>query len=213
MRTLFLKAKHWQIFLPLILIPFISSFIFGLSVVLSIMDNPPKDLSDLSWIFYLMPFIMFMSGFVQFGWLWSVITKLSAHESIREMRFPMLRIKIFFWIPIIYILLLPPLFGITMLESIILNNPQNITTFISMLLFMMVMHFACIFFIMHTIFFVSKIIKSGELKRDVTFSDFAGDFFLIIFFPIGIWFIQPKINTILKNGMTRKENSLIDDLK
>lgn len=213
MRTLFLKAKHWQIFLPVILIPLVSTFIFGLTIIISIMDNPPKDFDDLYWIFYLMPFIIFISGFVHFGWLWSVITKLSGHEYIRDMRFPLLRIKLFFWIPIVYILLLPPVFGITMLENLILNSAEDIPAFISMLLFMMIMHFACIFFIMHTIFFVSKIIKSGELKREVTFSDFVGDFFLILFFPIGIWFIQPKINAILKNGRLQEESLLIDDLK
>ncbi|MEN9640511.1 MAG: hypothetical protein RLZZ262_2380, partial [Bacteroidota bacterium] len=37
-------------------------------------------------------------------------------------------------------------------------------------------------------------IKLLELQREVRFSEFIREFFLIWFFPIGIWFIQPKIN-------------------
>jgi len=44
--------------------------------------------------------------------------------------------------------------------------------------------------------FSAKTIKLAELQRSVTFSDFAGEFFLIWFFPIGIWFVQPKVNLL-----------------
>jgi hypothetical protein len=37
-------------------------------------------------------------------------------------------------------------------------------------------------------------VKTIELQREVTFSDFAGEFFLIWFYPVGIWIIQPKVN-------------------
>ena len=40
----------------------------------------------------------------------------------------------------------------------------------------------------------AKTIKTVELQKKVTFSDFAGEFFLLWFSPIGIWILQPKIN-------------------
>jgi len=48
----------------------------------------------------------------------------------------------------------------------------------------------------YCLYFISKSLKAVELQRDVTFNDYAGEFFLIWFFPIGIWFIQPRINKL-----------------
>lgn len=45
-----------------------------------------------------------------------------------------------------------------------------------------------------TIIKAAKTIKTVELQKKVTFSDFAGEFFLLWFSPIGIWILQPKIN-------------------
>ena len=35
-----------------------------------------------------------------------------------------------------------------------------------------------------------------ELQKEATFNDFVGEFFLIWFYPIGIWFVQPEINKV-----------------
>jgi hypothetical protein len=48
----------------------------------------------------------------------------------------------------------------------------------------------------YCIFYVSKTLKTLELNRNVNFSDFFKYFFLVWFIPIGIWVIQPKINSI-----------------
>ena len=42
--------------------------------------------------------------------------------------------------------------------------------------------------------YVSKVIASVELKRLAKAPDYMGYFMLIWFFPIGVWFIQPKLN-------------------
>ena len=47
-------------------------------------------------------------------------------------------------------------------------------------------------------YFVIKTIKTVELQKELRFIDFAGEFFLICFYPIGIWFIQPKVNKIIE---------------
>ena len=49
------------------------------------------------------------------------------------------------------------------------------------------------------VYFVAKTYKTVELQRQVSFSDFAGEFFMIWFYPIGIWIIQPKLNKIIEN--------------
>jgi hypothetical protein len=51
----------------------------------------------------------------------------------------------------------------------------------------------CIFYLMYK---AAKTIKIAEVQKPVKFVDFAGEFFLLWFFPIGIWFLQPKINKL-----------------
>jgi hypothetical protein len=48
-------------------------------------------------------------------------------------------------------------------------------------------------------YFAAKTLKTVELKREATFSDFVGEFFLIWFNFIGIWILQPKINKIIQS--------------
>ncbi len=45
--------------------------------------------------------------------------------------------------------------------------------------------------------FAGRIIKSMELNRKSKKHESIGYFFLLIFFPIGIWFLQPKINKLI----------------
>ena len=46
--------------------------------------------------------------------------------------------------------------------------------------------------------FSAKAIKQNELKKDLKFTDYLNEFFLIAFLPIGIWIIQPKMNKMMK---------------
>lgn len=46
--------------------------------------------------------------------------------------------------------------------------------------------------------FPAKALKSLEKGKVADLSEYIGDFFLIFFLPIGIWFLQPRINKIGK---------------
>jgi bacteriorhodopsin len=52
--------------------------------------------------------------------------------------------------------------------------------------------------IIYCIYFVARTIKMVELQRKVIFSEFIFEFFLIWFYPIGVWLIQPRINRIIQ---------------
>tara|TARA_B110000908_G_C10037280_1_gene350130 strand:- start:114 stop:578 length:465 start_codon:yes stop_codon:yes gene_type:complete len=52
--------------------------------------------------------------------------------------------------------------------------------------------------------FAGRIIKSMELNRNSKKRESIGYFFLFIFLPIGIWFLQPKINKLNKNRTEEK---------
>ena len=78
-----------------------------------------------------------------------------------------------------------------------INQSQD--TFAGMFFVIFPLHMFAMFAIFYCLYFVAKTYKTVELQRTVTFSDYAGEFFLFWFFPIGIWVIQPKINAMVNN--------------
>ncbi len=46
--------------------------------------------------------------------------------------------------------------------------------------------------------FPVEVLKTLELGRKAERGDYIGDFFLMLFWPIGIWFIQPRVNKIIE---------------
>lgn len=53
--------------------------------------------------------------------------------------------------------------------------------------------------------FAGRIIKSMELNRKSKKRESIGYFFLLALFPIGIWFLQPKINKLNQKIMNEKK--------
>ena len=58
-----------------------------------------------------------------------------------------------------------------------------------------------LFFGLYALYFVAKCLALAETTRPVTFRDFWGSFLLIGFAPIGIWFLQPRINALYKGAL------------
>jgi hypothetical protein len=53
----------------------------------------------------------------------------------------------------------------------------------------------CLIYDLH---FVAKSLALAVTGKPKLFSDFAGTFFLLWFFPVGIWSVQPKVNQLYK---------------
>ena len=51
---------------------------------------------------------------------------------------------------------------------------------------------------LHFLAFPAKTLKSIELNKEASLGDYLGDFFLIVFLPIGIWFLQPRVRRIIE---------------
>jgi len=47
-----------------------------------------------------------------------------------------------------------------------------------------------------TLFLVSKTLVSAELNKEATFNEYVSTLLLLIFTPIGIWFIQPRVQQL-----------------
>jgi hypothetical protein len=184
----FLKAKHWQLFLMTFGIP----MIFQIVMMGSIFSNWGSGKNpDPSFMFNYMKFFPLMMVIfigVFFGWFWSVAIGLQS-KIPQDVKMKVKKFKIFFFSPLIYFLLILSFFIITMNGS-----EPNLAIFA----IIVPLHLYSMFCMFYTLYFVAKTFKTVELQREVSFSDFAGEFFMIWFFPIGVWIVQPKINKMIE---------------
>lgn len=195
MAKILLRARHWHLFLLTFGIPLILQLVFMVYMILTIKGEENLNASILIFSLILFPLVIIINMGVMFGWYWSVAIGLK-NKIPEEVTFNYRRFKIFFFFPLIYIslfliYLLSTFFGFTI-------NPEDINL-ISLLGFVILvpLHLFAMFCMFYTLYFVAKTFKTVELQRKVTSSDYIGDFFLIWFFPIGLWFIQPKLNKII----------------
>ena len=128
---------------------------------------------DASSVFWLSIFL----GIPIYLWLWSIGTKLQTDKvKVNDMKLILFKISVIY--PIAYFV-----FAIYYLFA----NGWVV----------MPLHFAAMFSTLYAMIFAAKTLKSAELKKDAKISEYIGDFFLVWFFPIGIWILQPRIHKLI----------------
>lgn len=197
----YLNARHWQIFLLLFALPFVLYLFLMVGMVISMQrtflndefTEPDQVFSIFSYLFlFMLSFLALMNG-----WFWSISKGLLAHIPAHA-RKSLSAFRIFLLIPLFYVFLLFLLFGMG-LDNF---NP-------GLLVLIIPLHFLTIFGTFYNLYFVSRTVKAAELQRPVTFGDYAGEFFLLWFYPVGIWFIQPKVNDIVQGKYNSREKQVI----
>ncbi|HAH38820.1 MAG TPA: hypothetical protein DEQ87_17840 [Algoriphagus sp.] len=192
----FLKAKHWQLFLLTFGIPMMLQFLMVGTIFTNVgTGNNP----DPTFIFNYMkffPIMMIIFTGVFFGWFWSVAVGLQIKVP-EDVKMKVKKFKIFFFIPMVYLLFVTLFMGVQ-LNGLMTNGTEPSVGLIGVLVAVIVpLHLFSMFCIFYSLYFVAKTFKTVELQREVNFSDFAGEFFLFWFYPIGIWIVQPKINKMI----------------
>ncbi len=182
----FLTLKHWQVFVLLFVIPFGLQII---TIVLSIFYNIP-----ILEYFSSIIMVLYMSLF--FGWLYSLGTNLQKKLPLKS-KMNLWRFKIFLFIPFIYIFLI----SVSML-GLFSNLSDGVHSNLSVIALIVPLHLFSMFCIFYCLYFVAKSLKAVELDRPVTVSDYVGEFFMLWFFPFGIWIIQPRINNLFDTTFT-----------
>jgi hypothetical protein len=192
----FLRAKHWQLFLLTFGIPMIFQFIMMGTMFASIGSGNQPDQTTFINFFYFFPIMMVIFVGTFFGWFWAIATglqnKIPSNVKMKTGKF-----KVFFFIPIAYMLLISITMGTAMSGMFEGGEEPNVGVIFGSMAIILPLHFLSMFCIFYCLYFVSKTFKTVELQRETTFSDFAGEFFLIWFYPIGIWIVQPKINKMV----------------
>lgn len=173
--TVFLRLKHWQLFLFLVVVPTVGElicFILNLMIVAS-----PQDLGNGAIVLGALTALLVLPFFL---WFWALGSFLNS--IVR----PGLRLGPgFFRFAVTY----PSIYIIFAAPFLLGPSPTWLPVILPFHFFAM----ACIFY---DLYFVSKNLVLAQTGKTVTFYDYAGPFFLIWFYPVGIWFIQPKINRL-----------------
>lgn len=195
----FLRLKHWQLFIVMLglLIIYQLYFIFEIfgcrTQPMEVVEEVgvTQVLNERYFHFDFLPYVLILFSLVFFGWFWSIAIGLQKNIPV-EIEMKVKRFKAFFIIPLVYTIVFMMLIG-GLFSGMFTYGFSNSTWFLVIIL---PLHLFSIFCIFHTIYFVAKTIRTAELQRVVTFGDFAGEFFLLWFYIIGIWIIQPKVNRL-----------------
>ncbi|MXV14323.1 hypothetical protein [Hufsiella ginkgonis] len=87
------------------------------------------------------------------------------------------------------------------LAAMIISDGQGIT-FTGVYVLLM---FYVIYAVLNYLAFPAQLLKSLEVGKKARLSDYIGDFFLVAFLPIGIWFLQSRVNKIVDNQASYNE--------
>ncbi len=180
-----LKAKHWQIFTMLIGIPFLIQII----TVITTLSSKEHGVT-----LFIIPILTFLYMGIFMGWFWSIGTGL--HDKLPEKGSVNLKkFKIIFAIPIVYFSIIT-IYMLIVAGGLIKSNHAPQFAMFDVIDTLLPVHILSVFSILYVMWINAKTIKSIEFQKTVKFSDFAGEFFLLWFFPIGIWIFQPRINKL-----------------
>lgn len=173
-----LRLKHWQLFLITWGVP------IGINVVT--LSNPVLMVK-------LFPVMMIVFIIGIFGWIWAISTQL--HKKLpMEVNLNIKGFKVIFSVPILYTLALT----LWMVYQFYFRFPEGSPNVGSIIVFVALLHFASMICILVGLRFAAQTLRSVELGRLAKFSDYATEFFLLWFSPIGFWILQPRLNKLIK---------------
>lgn len=208
----FLKAKHWQLFALMFVVPLVTQIVLVFTVVRNFMAlsvsgqelDPANMFSGLIYYLILTLYLLFL----HFGWYWAVGIKLQGKIPV-EIRLKTSMFKLFLIFPLVYIIALSfaLYWFIPILGGMKFQIGESIASWIGFVPFLLFpLNLFCMFCTIYCIYFTARTIKTAEQKKAVRFDEFVGEFFLIMFFPIGVWILQPRLNKLVEedtNSMYR----------
>ncbi len=199
----FLKAKHWQLFTLMFGIPILFQTIMMSTMFSNIHSQANPDLTQVVNTIKIFPIIMILFMGVFFGWFWSIAIGLQ-RKVPTNIKMKTKKFKIFFFIPLFYMLCISLFIG-GLINGIIQNGVEN-SSGVGIFGIILPLHLLSMFGMFYSMYFVAKTFKTVELQKEVSFGDFAGEFFMLWFYFIGVWILQPKINKMAKNENTTANN-------
>lgn len=134
-------------------------------------------------LFNVMPLIMLLFIGIYLLWFWSLGTELNKIVP-ENIRLKSSRFKFGIKFCAIYMVAFQIMF-ISMANGSGFGAPMPVV---------FILHLVAMYFMFYSIYFISKNLVAFENVKNDKSASSKGTFFLMWFFPIGIWFIQPRIN-------------------
>jgi hypothetical protein len=168
---LFLRAKHWQLFLLFVIMPMVAEVPAAVSMPTAV--SSWRDLNGAA-IFFSASMLLYIVCCL--AWLGSLG---SFSNSIVE---PELKLRTaFFHFSLVYPAVYLPVF------LALLHAPVAV---------ILPLHLLAMFCMLYVLRFAAKALAMAETGRAVSFYDYARAFFLLWFYPVGIWVVQPRVNRL-----------------
>jgi hypothetical protein len=170
---IYLKAKHWQLFIVLVGAMFTAQGLMVGSVMTG--DTPST---------FTIVFPTLLIGILFFGWLWAV--SLACYKALPpELASSPKPMHAGLTYALVYMVV----------SGLFFFGPGN-----QLPGYLIIMHLLAMASIFYAIGFTAKQLVKLERGKVVSFFSYSGPYFLFWFFPIGVWFIQPKVNQLLGAG-------------
>lgn len=174
----FVTAKHWQVFL-LLTGAFLLAQMVGQSLGIGRLVTR-EQFQDALGPFFLLTFLVMA---LYLSWLWA-LGRFAWQLAPPQSRPALSRFRLALTYPIVYV----PLFYLLVGGAV---EPS-----VAVLAVIFPLHLLGMFCMFYNFYFVAKSIALAEGKRVDSFYDCAGAFFLLWFFPVGIWILQPRVNAL-----------------
>jgi hypothetical protein len=202
-----LILKHWQLFILLFVVPLIThialmAYLFTQMVNQDVplpADDPAAVVGFFSSVMGAVFVVLGVVMALHFAWQYTLGSNL--HKKLPEsVNMSLSRFRTFLIIPFVYIVLVG-FFMADMFSDIQANEMPNFYWFA----LIVPLHLFSIFCMFYSIYFNAKSLKAVELQRPVKGDEFIAEFFLLWFFLIGVWILQPRINSIFEG----EENEML----
>ncbi len=176
MTSFCLTIKAWQLV----------GLIFGLPMLLqALLIGTVTVLEPTPTILFLVPLIVLLSlgGFL--GWFWSVGIALNQIvEADLRLDSQFFRMGMLYMVAYLgFFFLFPLLISVGFLPP-------------GFFFLMVPLHLLAMGCMVYALYFVAKNLALAERQQPVRFSDYLGPLLLLWFLPLGIWFIQPRVNKL-----------------
>ena len=177
-KRFFVRAKHWQIFLLLIGPCLIAQLALANSIA-----TPMASVEDFDRTARILGAFTLAVMVCLMGWFWSVGSLLTSVIP-EQQRLPLLRLRLSLIYPAVYITYF--------FATLSVSSPPSAL--------IIPFHLLAMFCMFYNLYFISKSLVLAETDKAAGFYEYSGPFFLIWFFPIGLWIIQPRINRLAERS-------------
>jgi len=180
-----LRMKSWQVFILLFVLPALIQILYFYHLVF-------EEINDLNHILRSFSLLMLVFMVIYMFWFWAQGIGLNniVPRNIRPG-------SGLFRFSIIYTAVYSILFQFYFLSASI-SNIDSLFIVLGVLI-----HILGIYCGIYMVYFIARSMIMAEKKKIVEFSEFSSVFILLGIYPIGLWFIQPRINTIYEENKNR----------